>query len=84
MKLKEKQKYKIYYSFCKLNRPLLTIEIYQTYLSENYSEQTKLVLDRPKSDVDERKAAVTKYRVIDSNNKAALLEIQPETGKLLN
>lgn len=53
-------------------------------MSENYSEQTKLVLDRPKSDVDERKAAVTKYRVIDSNNKAALLEIQPETGKLLN
>ena len=50
-------------------------------MSPNYDETTKLILERPKSvNNNERKNAVTKYRIMDSNNKAALLEIQPKTG----
>ena len=37
-------------------------------------------MEPPSSSNDHRKNAITKYRVLDSNSKAALLEIQPLTG----
>lgn len=37
-------------------------------------------MDPPRSSSDQRKNAVTKYRVLDSTSEAALLEIQPLTG----
>ncbi len=37
-------------------------------------------MDPPRSSNDQRKNAVTKYRVMDSTSEAALLEIQPLTG----
>lgn len=53
----------------------------KTYLSPDYNEETKVMLQRPNSDNSERKNAITKYRVLDANdNKCALLELQPTTG----
>jgi 23S rRNA-/tRNA-specific pseudouridylate synthase len=49
-------------------------------LSPNYSQDTSLVLPKPSNDNAPRKNAITSYRVLDSNNKSALLEIQLQTG----
>ena len=54
----------------------------KTFLSPDYNENTKILMRSPKHDVDQRKNAITKYRVLDSADKAALLEVQPLTGKL--
>lgn len=55
-------------------------DITKTYLSTEYNETTKFVLDKPNLKNDNRKNAITKYRVLDSQDKAALLELQPLTG----
>lgn len=39
------------------------------------------MIKKPVKDKEERRYAVTKYRVLDSHQKAAFLEIQPQTGK---
>jgi 23S rRNA-/tRNA-specific pseudouridylate synthase len=49
-------------------------------LSPNYDETTKEILKKPSKDSKERKLAITKYRVLDSNNSSALIELQPITG----
>jgi 23S rRNA-/tRNA-specific pseudouridylate synthase len=37
-------------------------------------------MDKPKKENYNRKNAITKFRVLDSNNNAALVECQPLTG----
>jgi len=37
-------------------------------------------LEKPRKENEKRKNAITKYRIIDSNQSAALLEMQPLTG----
>jgi 23S rRNA-/tRNA-specific pseudouridylate synthase len=37
-------------------------------------------LQKPNKENDQRRNAITSYRVLDSNNKAALVELQPKTG----
>lgn len=49
-------------------------------MSPNYNDNTSILIKKPTSDNNERKNAVTKYRVIDTANEAALLEVQPKTG----
>jgi mitochondrial RNA pseudouridine synthase RPUSD4 len=39
-----------------------------------------VILDKPKRVNIDRKNAITKYRVLDSNGDASLIECQPETG----
>lgn len=39
-------------------------------------------MNSPKHDIDQRRNAITKYRILDSGDKAALLEVQPLTGRL--
>lgn len=66
-----------------INIPLIRREINgieRTFLSPDYNEETKLVIEKPKKDNPDRKNAITKFRVVDSNNKAALVELQPLTG----
>ncbi|CAF0869260.1 unnamed protein product [Brachionus calyciflorus] len=70
-------------SIGEINIPLIRRSVNgvtRTYLSPNYDENTQFVLNRPHKDVDKRKNAITKYRVIDSNNNSSLMEIQPLTG----
>ena len=47
--------------------------ILKTYLSPKYDETTSLILPKPKKENDQRKNAITSYRVLDTNNKAALI-----------
>lgn len=53
-------------------------------LSPEYTELTKLVLPKTKRNKPESSAAITKYRVLDSNYGVSLLECQPVTGKKTN
>ena len=54
--------------------------MFKTYLSPEYDEVEEMI-KKPVKDKEERRYAVTKYRVLDSHQKAAFLEIQPQTGK---
>jgi 23S rRNA-/tRNA-specific pseudouridylate synthase len=56
------------------------LKSFKTYLSPNYDETTSLIIPKPKKENDQRRNAITGYRVLDSNNKAALVELQPTTG----
>ncbi len=58
----------------------ITIYFKKTYLSPKYDETTSLILPKPKKENDQRRNAITSYRVLDTNNKAALIELQPKTG----
>ena len=55
-------------------------KISKIFLSPNYTEETSVILDAPKGQNKNRKNAITKYRVLDSNDYAALIECQPLTG----
>jgi 23S rRNA-/tRNA-specific pseudouridylate synthase len=57
------------------------IQLYfKIYLSPNYNEDTSFILDKPKGANTNRKNAITKYRILDANKSAALVECQPLTG----
>lgn len=81
-------KYKVqhfYYSNCLFFKLLIFINIfYQTYLSPDYNEIKDLMSAPPTKDNEKRRYAVTKYRVLDSYGKAALVEVQPQTGNSKN
>ncbi|CAF2080026.1 unnamed protein product [Rotaria magnacalcarata] len=53
---------------------------YKMMLSPDYNELTKLVMPKVKRNHIDSSAAITKYRVIDSNYGASLVECQPVTG----
>ena len=55
----------------------------KTFLSPEYNEETQSILDKPSKENENRKNAITKYRIIDSNQSAALLELQPLTGRFI-
>lgn len=48
-------------------------------MSPDYNDIQDL-MKKPPKDNEKRRYAVTKYRILDSYQKAALLEIQPQTG----
>ena len=48
-------------------------------MSPDYNDVQEL-MKKPPKDNEKRRYAVTKYRILDSYQKAALLEIQPQTG----
>lgn len=55
--------------------------VLKTYLSPNYNQETRQLLGNPKNEQnDQRKNAITKYRVLDSNFESSLIELQPKTG----
>lgn len=61
--------------------------IEKTYISPEVDDSAKQILDNPRiSYNDTRKTSVTKYRVLDSANQSALIELQPLTGdfKIIN
>lgn len=54
----------------------------KTYLSPNYNEYTRYLLEKPKKENPNRQEAITRYRIIDANHltQCAILECQPQTG----
>jgi hypothetical protein len=50
-------------------------------LSPAYNDLTRLVMPKGKRENIDSSAAITKYRVLDSNYGVSLVECQPITGK---
>jgi 23S rRNA-/tRNA-specific pseudouridylate synthase len=66
-----------------INIPLIrrkVNDIEKTFLSPDFNDENKEILNPDPKSVDTRKSAITKYRVLDSANLSSLIELQPLTG----